>query len=82
VDAYIEAHAILSSQKHYISYLPDDWIVPVDPTAIVKRAARFSGFTCIGAGATIGEEAHLHDVIVWQEASVEAGVHLQKSVVI
>jgi NDP-sugar pyrophosphorylase family protein len=82
VDAYIEAHAILSSQKHCISYLPDDWIVPVDPTAIVKRAARFSGFTCIGAGATIGEEADLHDVIVWQEASVEAGVHLQKSVVI
>jgi NDP-sugar pyrophosphorylase family protein len=82
VDAYIEAHAILASQKHTISYLPDDWIVPIDSTAIVKSAARFSGFTSIGAGATIGEDAHLHDVIVWPGASVDAGVHLQKSVVI
>lgn len=82
VDAYIEAHAILSSQKHSISYLPVDWIVPVDPAAIVKRDVSFTGFTSIGAEAIIGEGAHLHDVIVWPGASVEVGEHLQMTVVI
>lgn len=82
VEAYIEAHAILAAKKHTLSYLPDDWIVPVDPTAIVKHDVRFSGFTSIGAGATIGEDACLQDVIVWPGASVEPYAHLQKRVVI
>ena len=61
--AYLEAHRAV--QGHRFSYLPEDWLRPIAPSAKIGREVRLEGFCVAGANAEIGDFAELRDVVVW-----------------
>ena len=55
-----------------------DWIAA---SAQVSPGARIEGATAIGAGARIGDGAHLRDCLVWENAEVAPGAVLERCIV-
>lgn len=80
-DSYLDVHAALHSGAHRISYLPPDWLRPLDKSASVDSSAQILGFTSIGEGAKIGAQSSLEDVVVWPRVTIPAGTILKKRVV-
>jgi NDP-sugar pyrophosphorylase family protein len=80
VEAYLDVHRVLLGEGHLFSYLPQDWLVPIDPGASVAASARITGCSAVGAGAVIEDDAGLVDVIVWPRACVPKGRMLRNAV--
>ncbi len=81
IDSYLDVHAVLHSGRHRISYLPSDWMTPIDVSVSIDPSAEILGFTSVGADAQIGAESVLEDVVVWPGANIPAGTILKKSVI-
>ena len=80
-DAYLDVHRVLLDEGHVFSYLPGNWLVPIEPGAQIAASARITGYSAVGVGAVIGDDAELDDVIVWPWASVPKGRRLNNAVV-
>jgi NDP-sugar pyrophosphorylase family protein len=81
IPSYMGVHRILREGEHAFSYLPSDWLQPVQNGARIHRGALIAGCSAIAAGADVGEDAELEDVIVWPGAKVEARARLHDAVV-
>ena len=65
----------LGTREHYLEVhrtlrAADPAACWVHPSAQIDPAARLTGATCVGAGAKIGPQAHLHDCILWEGTTV------------
>ncbi len=81
IDAYVAVHKTLASRRHIFSYLPPEWMVPIDPSASIDKAANILGATVIGKGATVGFGAFLENAIVWPGEHVAPGAKVVDAVV-
>ena len=53
----------------------------IHESARIAPTARIQGATAIGAGASVGGNAELHDCIVWENAEIAAGSSLRNCIV-
>lgn len=74
-DAYIEAH------RANLGHSSFGTMVDIHPEAQVSEHARLRGTNIIGAGATVGEGAHLENCILWPHAHVAPGAQLRRCIV-
>jgi NDP-sugar pyrophosphorylase family protein len=81
IPSYMGVHRILNEGAHAFSYLPADWLKPVQNGARICPGASIAGCSAVAAGADVGEDAVLENVIVWPDAKVDAGMRLRDSVV-
>jgi NDP-sugar pyrophosphorylase family protein len=81
IPSYMGVHRILNDGAHAFSYLPADWLKPVQNGARIRPGASIAGCSAVAAGADVGEDAVLENVIVWPDAKVDAGMRLRDSVV-
>ena len=81
IPSYMGVHRILNEGAHAFSYLPADWLKPVQIGARIHPGASIAGCSAVAAGADVGEDAVLENVIVWPDAKVDAGMRLRDSVV-
>jgi NDP-sugar pyrophosphorylase family protein len=75
-DQYLDVHSVLASRA--LDRQRPPWI---DAAAQIAPSARISGATAIAHGARIGEDAVLHDCIVWENAEVAPGARLTRCIV-
>lgn len=75
----------LGSREHYLAVHHDlatsqssPWIAA---GAQVEAGVQFAGATAIGQGARIGAGAVLRDCLVWDDAEVAPGAHLERCIV-
>lgn len=80
IPSYMGVHRILNEGAHAFSYLPADWLQPVQSGACIRPGALISGCSAVAAGADVGEDAVLENVIVWPDAKVDAGARLRDAV--
>lgn len=80
VSSYMEVHRILSEGSHAFSYLPADWLQPVQNGARIRPGAFIAGCSAVAAGADVGEGAELENVIVWPDAKVQPRARLVDAV--
>ncbi len=80
-DSYLEAHAMLRPGGRRLSYIREDWPIPVHPSSQVAANARIEGVCSIGAGARVGAGAILKDCVLWENSSVAPGARLTRCVV-
>lgn len=81
IPSYMGVHRILNDGAHAFSYLPADWLRPVQSGARICPGASIAGCSAVAAGADVGEGAALENVIVWPDAKVNAGMRLRDVVV-
>jgi NDP-sugar pyrophosphorylase family protein len=81
IPSYMGVHRILNDGAHAFSYLPADWLKPVQSGARICPGASIAGCSAVAAGVDVGEDAVLENVIVWPDAKVDAGMRLRDSVV-
>ena len=81
IPSYMGVHRILNKGAHSFSYLPADWLQPVQSGAHIRPGALIEGCSAVATGADVGEGVELENVIVWPDAKVDAGVLLRDSVV-
>jgi NDP-sugar pyrophosphorylase family protein len=81
IPSYMGVHRILNEGAHAFSYLPADWLRPVQSGARICPGASIAGCSAVAAGADVGEGAALENVIVWPDAKVDAGMRLRDAVV-
>jgi mannose-1-phosphate guanylyltransferase len=81
IPSYMGVHRILNEGAYAFSYLPADWLKPVQNGARICPGASISGCSAVAAGADVGEGAALENVIVWPDAKVDAGIRLRDAVV-
>jgi NDP-sugar pyrophosphorylase family protein len=81
IPSYMGVHRILNEGAHAFSYLPADWLRPVQSGARICPGASIAGCSAVAAGADVGEDAVLENVIVWPDAKVDAGMRLRDAVV-
>lgn len=79
--AYMEVHQALTVGGHQFSYLPSDWLEPIQIGARVDDEAVITGWSSVAAGAEVEKFARLENVIVWPEAKVNVGLALKNSIV-
>lgn len=53
----------------------------ISPSADVHPSVKFSGRNIIGAEVSIGKDCWLHDCIVWDNATVGCGAHLDQAII-
>ncbi|MFZ4779760.1 MAG: sugar phosphate nucleotidyltransferase, partial [Terrimicrobiaceae bacterium] len=80
-NAYLDAHELLKPGGQTLSYLDQDWPVPIQAGSHVPASARIEGTCAIGAGSVIGEAAFLKDCVLWENSLVAPGSHLTRCVV-
>ena len=73
-DQYLGVHRVISDFRFQIS----DW---VDASAHISPSAKIEGATAIGAGARVGDGAHLRDCLIWENAEVAPGAQLDRCIV-
>jgi NDP-sugar pyrophosphorylase family protein len=71
----------LLNRRESFSYLPADWLKPVEDGAIVQPGARIQGCSAVAVGAEVGARATLENVILWPGAKVDADAALWNAVV-
>ena len=81
IRSYMGVHRILNQGAHSFSYLPADWLKPVQIGARIGPGASIAGCSAVAAGADVGENAVLENVIVWPDTKVDAGNLLRDAVV-
>ena len=81
IPSYMGVHRILNDGAYAFSYLPADWLRPVQSGARICPGASIAGCSAVAAGADVGEDAVLENVIVWPDAKVDAGMRLRDAVV-
>jgi NDP-sugar pyrophosphorylase family protein len=81
IPSYMDVHRILSEGSQAFSYLPADWLHPVQSGARIQRGAIIAGCSAVAVGADVGEGANLKNVIVWPDAKVEAQVSPRDAVI-
>jgi len=79
--AYMDVHQALTVGGHQFSYLPPDWLEPIQIGARVAEEAVITGWSAVAAGAEVEKFARLENVIVWPGAKVNAGLALKNSIV-
>lgn len=57
------------------------WPAAVSPEARVPDSASLHGFTVLGAGCSVGEEAVLEDCILWPGAKTASRIRLERCIV-
>jgi NDP-sugar pyrophosphorylase family protein len=72
---YLNAHRELTTLP---GVAPAPWI---HPTATIAAGAELTGATAIGAYATVGADARLHDCILWDRTEVAPGAALERCIV-
>jgi mannose-1-phosphate guanylyltransferase len=78
-DAYLDVHRAVGG--HGFSYLPMNWLRPIAEGARLGRGVRVEGCTAIGAGAVIGDEVELENVVVWGGERLPEGLRLRNAIV-
>ena len=53
----------------------------IHPTAKIEAGAQITGASAVGANASIGAGARIHDSLVWDRGEVEAGAELLRCIV-
>jgi NDP-sugar pyrophosphorylase family protein len=81
LQAYMEVHQALTVGGHQLSYLPPDWLEPIQIGARVDDEAIITGCSSVAAGAEVEKFATHENVIVWPGANVNAGLALKNSIV-
>jgi len=81
IPSYMGVHRILNEGAYAFSYLPADWLKPVQSGARICPGASIAGCSAVAAGVEVGEDAVLENVIVWPDAKVDAGMRLRDAVV-
>jgi len=81
--AYLTAHRRLLQGEapalaRYFGPLADPY---VGLGGVIEKGAKFGGGVCLGAGVRIGAGAGLRRTVVWDGASIEAGVELEECIV-
>jgi mannose-1-phosphate guanylyltransferase len=80
--SYLQAHELFLREKRKLSYALDrPWPVAIDPTATIGPGATFEGFVAVGPGAEIGEDAHLTNCVVWENAKIASRARLEGCIV-
>jgi mannose-1-phosphate guanylyltransferase len=80
--SYLEAHDLFLRQKHRLSYSLDRaWPVAIDPSVRLSAEVTFEGATAIGAGVEIGENAHLTNCVIWENAKIASRARLEGCIV-
>lgn len=80
--SYLEAHDLFLRQKYPLSYpLDRPWPAAIDPSASIGSGVTFEGANAIGAGAEIGEGAHLTNCVIWENARIASRARLEGCIV-
>lgn len=72
-ETYLAAHQHLSLQGP-----SGPWI---HPTASVDPTAHITGASAIGTGVSIGAHCLIEDSVIWENARISSGTHLQRCIV-
>jgi mannose-1-phosphate guanylyltransferase len=79
---YLAVHQHIASGAWKPGYVTArDWPARVHPSAKIAPGADVSGFTVVGAGTAVGENVHLDDCVIWEDAEIVAGASLRNCVV-
>ena len=78
-DAYLGAHEWLA--KNSLSHSPANWPCTIDPLASVDASAQLRGFFSVGPGVQVGGGAIVENSVIWENARIAAGTHLDRCVV-
>ncbi|MEI8294635.1 MAG: sugar phosphate nucleotidyltransferase [bacterium] len=81
VPSYMGVHQALFAGDFFFSYLPAGWLKAVSCDAVIHPGVVIRGFSAVAAGAEVGGNAHLDNVIVWPETKVPADVFLRHAVI-
>jgi mannose-1-phosphate guanylyltransferase len=81
-DQYLNVHRHFAGDAANFSLRNNgQWPQWIHSTARVAATAQVSGATAIGAGAFVGDDAALHDCVVWENASVAPRACLTRCIV-
>ncbi len=79
---YLEVHRTIAKENWRPGYLQDsDWPVRICAGAKMEAGSRLLGFSAIGPGCCVGEQAEIEDSILWSGAQIAPCARLKRCII-